>query len=171
MIATSKESLKSAFWHRWRSRLKYNQAAIGEDRRVAKKMKKTAHKAVEALHGSARRMIVTYVDGGWTDNLAIRRYDLAVGEEGLLLTIDVSPRERVGKAKVAREAYRDFVVRRRKLHVIQIGKPTLRTQLRKRMKQLENQHMEVRLSANGGPAVSYPVAIVLGPDEVILNLG
>jgi len=139
---------------------------------VAKKTKKTASQAAAPLYGSARRMIVTYVDGRWTDNLAIKRYDLALDEDGLSLTIDVTPRKRIGKVQLAREAYRDFVARRRKLHVIQIGKPTLRTQLRKRMKQLENRgHMEVRLSANGGPAVTYPVAIVLGPDEVILNLG
>ena len=69
-----------------------------------KKIKTTAEAAPAATHGSARRMIVTYVDGRWTDNLAIRRYDLELKDDGLSLTIDVTPRERIGKLKVAREA-------------------------------------------------------------------
>jgi hypothetical protein len=138
---------------------------------VAKKKKQAAKTAPTELHGSARRMIVTYVDGRWTDNLAIRRYDLAIDGNSLSLTIDVTQRQRNGKEQLAREAYRDFVARRRKLHVIQIGKPTLRTQLRSHVKQLEGRSVEVRLSANGGPAVTYPAAIVIGPDEVTLNLG
>ena len=138
---------------------------------MARKKTKPAAKAAPApAYGSARRMIVTYVDGRWTDNLAIRRYDLELKDEGLSLTIDVTPRERIGKTKIAREAYRDFVARRRKLHVIQIGKPTLRAQLRKRLKKLEDRRVEVRFSADGA-SVTYPAAIVLGPDEVILNLG
>jgi hypothetical protein len=123
-----------------------------------------------AVFGWARRMVVTYVDGSWTDNLAIERYGLHTGPDGLSLTIDVAPRERVGKVRVARQALRDFVSRRRKIHTIQIGKPKFSTQLRLRVTQFESPVIGVKLSANGH-AVTYPAGIVFGPDATTLNLG
>ncbi len=120
--------------------------------------------------GSARRMIVTYVDGSWTDNLAIERYGLRTGPDGLSLTIDVAPRERNGKVRIARQALRDFVARRAKIHTIQIGKPAFSSQLRACVKTLESAEIGVKLSANGH-AVVYPAGVVFGPDAITLNLG
>ena len=122
------------------------------------------------VFGSARRIIVTYVDGSWTDNLAIERYGLHTSPDGFSLTIDVAPRERAGKVRLAREALRDFVSRRRKIHTIQVGKPKLSSQLRAFVKALESSQIGVTLSA-GGHAVAYPAGVVFGPDEVTLNLG
>ena len=139
---------------------------------MGKKRKRPGKKniAPAAVFGFARRMIVTYVDGTWTDNLAVERYGLHTGEEGLSLTIEVAPRERIGKVRIARKALRDFVASRRKIDTIQIGKPTLKAQLRARVKALECAQIGVNLSANGH-AVAYPAAVVFGPDAVTLNLG
>ena len=120
--------------------------------------------------GSARRMIVTYFDGSWTDNLAIGRYGLHTGPQRVSLTIDVTARERAGKVGVARQALRDFVSRRRKIDTIQIGKPMFRSQLRTHVKELHCAQIDVKLSARG-QAVAYPAKVVFGPDAITLNLG
>ena len=139
---------------------------------MGKKRKRAGKKenVPKAVVGSARRMIVTYVDGKWTDNLAVERYGLQNGAEGLTLVIDVAPRERTGKVRIARQALRDFVSRRRKLHTIQIGKPLLKSQLRAFVKALDCAQIGVKLSAKGH-AVAYPAGVVFDPDAVTLHLG
>ena len=115
-------------------------------------------------------MIVTYVDGTWTDHLAVGRYGLRNGAE-LLLTIDVAGRvNQDGKVGQGRAALREFASKRGKIDTIQLTKPQFMTQLRERMSKLECPRICVRLARNGN-SVTYPAAVVFGPDAVTLNLG
>lgn len=116
------------------------------------------------------RLVVTYFDGSWTDNLCIAHYGMQNGRQGLTLSIEVQPRERPRKVRVARAAFKDFVQKRLSIHTIQIGKPRFTSRLREKVRGLENSRFDLRLRANG-VAVDYPAGVVFGPDEITLNLG
>lgn len=126
--------------------------------------------AVVPASGAAGRLIVTYTDGTWTDNLAIRRYSLEPGAKELVLAIEVAPRERPGKVHAARAALREFMANLGRIHTLQIGKPLLAAQLREQVRASENASFGVRLSVDGR-GTAYPAGLAIGPDEVVLNLG
>lgn len=123
-----------------------------------------------SVSGSAGRLIVTYVDGSWTDNLAIARYVLESSAGELTLSIDLTPRERPGKIRKSRAALREFVAKLGSVHTVQVGKPRFATHLRGKVRGLEHSQIGVRLRASGH-AVTYPAGIAFGPDEITLNLG
>ena len=129
---------------------------------------KSGHSAPAA--GSAGRLIVTYLDGSWTDNLAVERYAVVPEAGELVLSIEVVPRERPGKVRAARQALSDFVAKLGRVHTLQIGKPLFVTQVRNQVRGLEHSGIGVKLSANGRDA-AYPAGLAFGPDEVTLNLG
>ena len=116
------------------------------------------------------RLVVTYFDGSWTDNLAIAQYGLRNNRDGITLRIEVQPRERPGKVRLAQQALRDFLSKRQAIHTIQIGKPEFTTQLKTVVRGLENTRLGLQLSADGVD-VLYPAGVVFGPDEITLNLG
>jgi hypothetical protein len=120
--------------------------------------------------GFARRMVVMYRDGSWTDNLAVAHYGLDSGPPEMMLTIDVAARERAGKVRAARRALREFIKKRRRIHSIQIGKPKVASQLHAWIKDLEQAQIGVKLCVEGS-SVIYPAAVVFGPDAVTLDLG
>ena len=115
-------------------------------------------------------MIVTFVDGSWTDNLSIGQYTLHEGSDGLTLTIEVEPRESRGKVRVARKALADLVDKRQSIHTIQIGKPQFTSRLWQRMRQRTGARLGLKLSVKG-VGVAYPAGVVFGPDAITLNLG
>jgi len=119
---------------------------------------------------SKGRLVVTYFDGSWTDNLAIAHYGLLKQSQGLTLQIDVESRERPGKVRVARLALADFVAKRLAIQTIQIGKPAFTTRLRQGFREQEDAKLGLKLRAEGTEVV-YPAGVVFGPDEVTLNLG
>ena len=116
------------------------------------------------------RLVVTYFDGSWTDNLAIGDYGLRNNRDGITLRIEVEPRERPGKVRLANQALREFATKRLKIHTIQIGKPEFTAQLRSVVRGLENTRLGLQLCAEGVD-VLYPAGVVFGPDEITLNLG
>jgi hypothetical protein len=120
--------------------------------------------------GSAGRLIVTYMDGTWSDNLAVRRYAVEPGAGEVVLALEVVPRERPGKVRAARRALGDFVANLGRIHTLQIGKPLFARQLRSEVRASENTAIGVRLTA-GGRDAAYPAGLAFGPDEVTLNLG
>lgn len=141
--------------------------------RLSGKSRPSGAKAGEpgaSASGSAGRLIVTYVDGTWTDNLAVRRYRVEQVDNELVLAIQVAPRERPGKVRAARQALRDFVLKLGRVHTLQIGKPLLSAQLRRHVRAAEHASIGVKLSADGRDA-AYPAGLAFGPDEVTLNLG
>ena len=119
---------------------------------------------------SKGRLVVSYHDGTWTDNLSIAHYGVRVGAEGLTLRIEVEPRERVGKVRRARQALAEFLAKRNAIHTIQIGKPRIASDLRRGVSVQQRPRLDVRLCA-GEVDVLYPATVVFGPDEVVLNLG
>ena len=120
--------------------------------------------------GTAGRLIVTYVDGSWTDNLAVERYVLEPGAGEVIVSIEVTARERSGKVAVSRQALREFVSKLQRVHTLQIGKPRIAEQLRSQVRGLEHAKLGVKLSAQGA-AVTYHAGLAFGPDEVTLTLG
>ena len=117
-------------------------------------------------------MVVTFVDGTWTDNLSITRYSLQHQREGLVLAMEVVPREARGKVRIARQALATLVEKRLSIHTIQIGKPRFTSRLRERMRKLGCARLGLRLSAKGMvEGVSYPAGVVFNPDSITLNLG
>lgn len=116
------------------------------------------------------RLVVSYHDGSWTDNLSIANYGLLVGPGGLTLRIEVEPRVRVGKVRCARKALAEFVAKRNAIHTIQVGKPRFTSDLRREVRTLHRTRLDLRLCA-GEVDVLYPATVVFGPDEVVLNLG
>lgn len=123
-----------------------------------------------AVADSAGRLIVTYADGTWSDNLAISRYNLEPAQGELLLAIQVSPRERPGKVRAARAALKELVAKLDRVHTLQVGKPLLRKRVRDQVCLLEQARMAVSLTAAGRTAV-YPASPSFGPDAITLNLG
>src|SRR5207244_10933041 len=95
------------------------------------------------------RMVVTYSDGSWTDNLSVARYETQVSPHGLTLTIEVEPRERPGKVRLARQALRDFLSKHMAVHTIQIGTPRFTARLRTQVRVMENPRLDLRLRADG----------------------
>ena len=125
---------------------------------------------MEQKKKTAGRLIVTYVDGTWTDNLEIARYRLEQESGEMVLCIEVAPRKKPGKVRAAYRAMRDFVAKVDKVHTLQASRRTLGEPLRKHVLSLEHAAIGVRLSANGQDRV-YPAGLVFGPDEVTVNLG
>ena len=116
------------------------------------------------------RLVVTYFDGSWTDQLSIADYGVHNTREGLTLRIEVAPRERPGRTRLAQQALREFVAKRLAVQTIQVGKPGFVAHLRDVARVLEGPRLGVQLSANGVYA-HYPAGLVFGPDEITLNLG
>ena len=144
---------------------------------MAKKTKKKGKdrggdKGAAPVTGSARRMIVNYRDGRWTEDLSVERYALRPTADGSTLTIEieVAARERVGKVRAARQALRELVVRRNRIDTIQIEKPALRSQLRASLRRTEGARSVLKLLARGH-AAEYPAKVFVGPDTVTLTLG
>jgi hypothetical protein len=138
---------------------------------VAGKKRTSGHRRRDATAAdSAGRVIVTYRDGTWTDNLAVERYAVEPTARELVLTIEVIARERAGKVREAREALRDFVAKVGRIDTIQIGKPLFVARVRGAVRGLEQATIGVRLSAPGAAAV-YPAGVAIDPDAVTLNLG
>ncbi len=129
-------------------------------------MPKTKKKTAE----TPCRLVVTYVDGSCSDNLAAERCCLAQENDGLVLTIEVAPRVRPGKVRAAHRAFRDFTEKMRGVHTIQIGKQRLVSELRGPIRESETSEIGVNLSARNASAL-YPAAVVFGPDELTLQLG
>lgn len=123
-----------------------------------------------AASGAAGRLVVTYSDGSWTDNLAIERYRVDPGAKELVLSIEVVPRERPGKVRASRAAWQEFLLKLGRVHTLQIGKPLFAAQLRAQMRASEHASFGVKLSAEGRDA-AYPADLAFGPDEVVLTLG
>ena len=123
-----------------------------------------------ATSGSAGRLIVTYGDGIWTDNLSIERYLVEPRAHEVTVCIEVAPRERPGKVRAARAALRQFVARLDRVHTLQIGKARFAEQLRDQVRAAEHANVGVRLLAEGRD-VAYPAEVSFGPDEVVVTLG
>jgi hypothetical protein len=132
--------------------------------------KKKKGKAAATPTATAGRLIVTYVDGTWSDNLEIARYRLELEAGELVLTLEVAPRKRPGKVRAAHQALRDFVANVDRVHTLQARKRALGELLRRQVLTLEHAAIGVRLSANGHNRI-YPAGLVFGPDEVTVNLG
>lgn len=115
-----------------------------------------------------RRIVVSYLDGTWTDSLAVADYGMSYEAGELTLAIDVAPHGPRGHAP--RAALRDFCARLGHIGTLQIGKADLAAQLRERMKVLDRPRIDVELRG-GGRSFRYPAGVVFGPDEVTINLG
>jgi hypothetical protein len=115
-------------------------------------------------------MVVTYLDGTWTDNLAVERYRVEPSERELVLSLEVAARERVGKVRVARAALSEFVAKVGRIETIRIGKPAFAARLRGEVRGLEHAAIGVRVSANGA-AAAYPAGVAFDPDAITLTLG
>jgi len=118
---------------------------------------------------SAPRVVVTYLDRTWTDQLAARRVELVTRGEALCLCIEVAARV-PGKKGTRAEALRDFIAKRGRIDTIQIARRGLASLLRKRLRADEQGGLSVSLTADGFDCL-YPTTVFFGPDAVTLNLG
>ena len=126
-------------------------------------------------HASARapnrgRLIVTYTNGTWSDNLEIRNQRVVLEAPEMVVCIEVGSRRRPSKVRMAEEALAGFVANIDRLHTLQIGKKALRKMLDQRIRAFDQALVALRVSANGHER-TYPASLVFGPDEVTLNLG
>ena len=116
------------------------------------------------------RLIVTYSDGTWTDNLSVRKYSVDLQPHSVMLAIDVVAREAREKAELAKSALSNLARRQLSVHTIQIGAPEIRSKLKGQMRRIESSRLELSLRGKG-LEVTYPAGIVFGPDAVTLHLG
>ncbi len=116
------------------------------------------------------RLIVTFTDGSWTDNLEIRDQRVLFVPPEMIVCIEVAPRRRPAKVHAAEEALEAFVSNIDRLHTLQIGKKALRKMLDQQIRAYDQALVAVRMNANGHER-TYPASLVFGPDEVTLNLG
>ena len=110
---------------------------------------------------SAARVVLSFSDGSWTDDVSAQRLVLDVDGDRVTLSLELVPTsaafsERIGKCHAI-----DF---------IQITKSRARKPLRRAFQQIENPDVNVMLLGRGRGAV-YPATVVFGPDAITLNLG
>jgi hypothetical protein len=117
---------------------------------------------------SEGRVVVTYFDGSWTDQLRVSRYGVRATTDGVAIRLEVEPRP--ARKRGASAALAEFIAKREELHVIQIGTPRFASTLRSKLRTQENARLGLCVHA-GTTKTSYPVAVVFGPDEVTLNVG
>ncbi len=129
-------------------------------------MKKTTNGFRQrVLCSSPAPIILSYIDGSWTDRLAGGRVALGVDGRAATLTIEVRPGARAEKGEVG-----DFLRKRHSIESVQITRRGLRKRLRALLHAAELPEFSVRLTA-GGRVVVYPANAFFGPDAVTLNLG
>lgn len=133
-------------------------------------MPKNKADAAAVIDVSPCRLVITYADGTWTDNLAAEPYAVQSGRDGTTLTLNVVPRERPRKVRAVQLALAQFAAKRGTIDSILIGAPRFVSRFRACVRESESSEVCVRLALDGAEVV-YPGAAVFGPDSITLHLG
>jgi hypothetical protein len=146
----------------------------GETRTGMKKIAKPQDAAVAAarprlLCKSAAPVILSYLDGTWTDRLAGKRMELGHHAGAAVLTIELAFASGRPSAR-AKADVGAFLRNCNRVESVQIAKRSVRKRLRALLHEAEVPRFSVRLSAAGRDVV-YPASAYFGPDAVTLNLG
>lgn len=110
------------------------------------------------------RLVVSYVDGHWSDRLVARRLHVETRGREIMLTIELAPRAR------SADAMRDLREKQLCIESLQLARPRLVEKLRDELRNTENVAVAVHL-AGDGVAVEYPASITFGPDAATLTFG
>jgi hypothetical protein len=118
----------------------------------------------KVLCKSQAPVILSYLDGSWTDRLAGRRLTLGIDDGMATLTIELAA------AKPRATEVGEFLRKRNRVESVQIAKRAVGKRLRAMLLAVDLPVFSVKLSAAGRDVV-YPASVVFGPDAVTLNLG
>ncbi len=130
---------------------------------------KNPSEIVEPARELPPRVVVSYLDGTWSDRLQARRAWLETDPQACTIVIELVEHGRSTPAK-KQEAVRHFVTRRNRVDSVLIHKARFAARLSACLKGHEGTQMGVRLVADGHE-VLYPASVVFGPDAITLNLG
>jgi len=131
--------------------------------------------SAQAASGTKRRkppprLIVSYVDGSWSDRIAARRVEVETQGAEITLTLELAPRAKVRDSPAANEAMRGLADKQFIIESLQVTRPRVVAHLRHELRHTENVVIRVRL-VGPGIQVDYPGSVVFGPDAVTLSFG
>jgi hypothetical protein len=116
------------------------------------------------------RLVLSYIDGSWSDRIAARRLEVQTHGSEITLTLELTPRAKSAHVPAAREAMRELSQKQNSLESLQVTRPRVVARLRHELRNTENVVIRVRLLAPG-VEVEYPGSVVFGPDAVTLTFG
>lgn len=119
---------------------------------------------------SAARIVLSFADGSWTDELSGERFGVRVDGDVITVTIELARRAGASAGAKAGAHLRRILDPRGIVDSIQISKPAIRKRVHKAFRAVENPQFLVALAANG-KSVVYPASVHFGPDAITMSVG